>query len=239
MKRARIVNIGFNRWHSAIAHIPRRNAALGIAGLAVVGAALAGPATGVPATRAGAASAAATSAAAAAPAPFEKALSPDFQFQPNYYYCAPAAVRLALTADGHASPNMDELASQLGTTTFGTNSAEDTTRVLNGVLGAGIYQTRAIPGISATAAETDLLRADVVRSISNGHAVVANIAGYTTDVNGGFHSYPGHYLTVIGYGQGGATMKIADPADTQGTGYYWISTGNLANWIGSHGYSTA
>jgi hypothetical protein len=232
------VNIGFNRWHSAIAHIPRRSAALGIAGLAIVGVALAGPATGALATATPVA-AVVKATATAAPTPLEKALSPDFQFQPNYYYCGPAAVRLALTADGHASPSMDELASLLGTTTYGTNSAEDTTRVLNEVLGAAIYQTRAIPGISATPAETDLLRVDVVRSISNGHAVVANVAGYTTDLNGGFHSYPGHYLTVVGYGQGGTTMKIADPADTQGTGYYWISTVNLANWIGSHGYSTA
>jgi hypothetical protein len=240
------VNNAFSRWFPAVAHIPRRNAAFGkaglaIAGLTIVGSALAGPVPAKAAPAVATVPVAATEAAAAVPAaytPFERALQPDFQFQPNYYYCDPAAVRLAITSDGKAAPSMDQLAGMLGTTTNGTDSSFDTTRVLNGVLGAGIYQTRSIPGAAATPAEMDQLRVDVVNAVSNGRAVVANIIGSTTDLNGGWHSYEGgHYLTVVGYGQGGTTMKIADPADTQGTGYYWLSTINLANWIATRGYS--
>jgi hypothetical protein len=234
--KAFIVNNAFSRWFPAVARIPRRNAALGIAGLAIVGTALAGP---IPAKSAvAAAPVAAVAAARAAYTPFEKALQPDFQFQPNYYHCDPAAVRLAITADGKAASSMDQLAGMLGTTTNGTDSSFDSTRALNGVVGAGVYQTRSIPGAAATPAEMDQLRVDVVNAVSNGRAVVANIIGSTTDVNGGWHSYAGgHYLTVVGYGDGGTTMKIADPADTQGTGYYWVSTINLANWIATRGYS--
>ncbi|MDT5026995.1 MAG: hypothetical protein QOE61_3421 [Micromonosporaceae bacterium] len=187
------MNNAFSRWFSAVAHIPRRNAALGIAGFAIagltiVGSALAGP---VPAKAAPAVATAPVAAIAAAPAaytPFERALQPDFRFQPNYY-CDPAAVRLAITADGKAAPSMDQLAGMLGTTTNGTDSSFDSTRVLNGVVGAGTYQTRSIPGPTATPAEMDQLRVDVVNAVSNGRAVVANIIGSTTDLNGGWHSY--------------------------------------------------
>jgi Peptidase_C39 like family len=219
-----------SRWFPAIARHPRR-LAIGIVGLAVVGGAFAGP------VAAQAASATAT-APAAAYTPFEKALWPDLQFQPNFYYCAPAATRLAITAGGHAAPSQDDLAWMLGTTTNGTNSALDTTRVLNRVLGAGVYQTREIPGNAANAAEMDRLRVDVVNAVSNGRAVVANIVGSTMDISGRGHDFAGgHYLTVVGYGEGGTTMKIADPADTEGGGSYWISTINLANWIATRGYS--
>jgi hypothetical protein len=229
------MNAALNRCVSAVARIPRRNTVLGIAGLAIMGSALAGPA----AAHAAPAAVAAPVATAAPNTPFEKALWPDFRFQPNYYYCGPAATRLAITADGHASPSMDDLAWMLGTTTNGTNSAEDTTRVLNRVLGSASYQTRSIPGNAATAAEMDRLRVDVVNAVSNGRAVVANIIGSTTDVDGRGHNFAGgHYLTVVGYGQGGTTMKISDAADTEGGGSYWISTINLANWIATRGYST-
>src|SRR5690348_6255911 len=57
-------------------------------------------------------------------------LSYSFQWQQNYYYCGPAATRIALTARGYYY-SQDYLAGQLGTTKYGTNSAADTTRVLN------------------------------------------------------------------------------------------------------------
>jgi hypothetical protein len=163
---------------------------------------------------------------------------PDFRLQPNDYYCGPAATRLAITAHGQAAPSMDDLAWMLGTTTAGTNSAEDTTRVLNRVLGAGTYQTYEIPGYAATAAQMDQLRENIVRTVSGGYAAVANVVGGATDLLGGWHEYDGgHYVSVVGYGKGGLTMKIADPADPQGDGTYWISTSDLANWMATRGYS--
>ncbi|MER7274064.1 C39 family peptidase [Dactylosporangium sp. NPDC000244] len=178
-----------------------------------------------------------TPAAPAAPA--EKVLAYDFQLQPNFYYCGPAATRIALTAAGHAI-TQDRAASMLGTTTNGTNSALDTTRVLNSVIGDGktVYRTREIPAYPATSAQAKQLQADVVSTISSGRAVVANIAGHLTDNAGVFHSYEGgHYLTVVGYQDGGSTVKIADPANPRGDGTYWVSAPKLADWISQRGYS--
>ena len=127
-----------------------------------------------------------TQEAPAEPAPAEPAPAPappaamtvdyQYQVQTNYYYCGPAATRIALTALG-ANPGQDAVAGRLGTTVFGTNSAHETTRVLNEMAGTDFYQTRTISGPRATPAEMDQLQADVVRAISSGHAVVANIAG--------------------------------------------------------------
>ncbi|WP_433074786.1 C39 family peptidase [Dactylosporangium sp. CA-052675] len=174
-----------------------------------------------------------------AAAPAAKQLAYDFQLQPNFYYCGPAATRIALTAAGHAI-SQDRAASMLGTTTSGTNSALDTTRVLNSVIGNGrtVYRTREIPAYPATSAQAKQLQADVVSTVSSGRAIVANIAGHLTDNAGVFHSYEGgHYLTVVGYQDGGSTVKIADPANPRGDGTYWVSTPKLADWISQRGYS--
>jgi hypothetical protein len=66
---------------------------------------------------------------------------------------------------------------------------------------------------------------------------VGNVAGAATDVSGNQHSYPGHYLAIVGYGHNGDTVKIADPADTNGNGSYWMSTVDAANWMATHGYA--
>ncbi|GAA2340360.1 C39 family peptidase [Dactylosporangium salmoneum] len=174
-----------------------------------------------------------------APAPSTKVLAYQFQLQPNYYYCGPAATRIALTAAGHAI-SQDQAASMLGTTTNGTDSALDTTRVLNSVLAEGrtVYRTREIPAYPATAAQAAQLQADVVGTIGSGRAIVANIAGHLTDAAGVVHAYEGgHYLTLVGYQDDGKAVKIADPADRSGNGSYWVSTPKLADWISEHGYS--
>jgi hypothetical protein len=231
------------------ARISSRKAVLGVAGLAFVGAGVAGPSA---AAFSGPATSPTTSAAVAtaqgAPAtmtpvastsnlPGDKALNYDYQRQPNFFYCGPAATRIALTTVGHSN-SFDDVAQKLGTTENGTNSAQDTTRVLNSVTGGNAYTTHDIPGATATAAQVDQLKNDVINAIANNRAVVANIAGTITDAAGGTHSYEGgHYLTIVGYGQGGTMVKIADPADTQGDGSYWVSTTTMANWIATRGYS--
>ena len=172
-------------------------------------------------------------------APATMLLKYQFQLQPNYYFCGPAATRIALTAVGHAV-SQDEAAAMLGTTTSGTNSAIDTTRVLNHVLGHGrtVYQTREIPAYPATPAQAAQLQTDVLTTVGGGRAIVANIAGHVTDTAGAVHAYEGgHYLTVVGYRDGGRTVKIADPANPSGDGTYWLSTPKLADWISSRGYS--
>ncbi|MEV1288942.1 C39 family peptidase [Micromonospora sp. NPDC049679] len=179
---------------------------------------------------------AASPAPAAPKPPSQRVLGYDFQEQPNFYYCGPAATRNALTARGFKL-SQDEVANKLGTTTSGTNSANDTTRVLNSVIGSDVYKTHEIPG-PATPAQMDQLQADVVRAVSDGYAVVANIDGSTTDTDGAWRSYPGgHYVTIVGYSDDGRTVKVADPAGIGGDGTYWVTTINMANWMAGHGYS--
>jgi hypothetical protein len=182
--------------------------------------------------------AAAKPAPAAPPAPAEWWLTnTEVQLQPNYYYCGPAATRIALSAHGKAM-NMDQLANMMGTTTNGTNSAFDITTALNKVLGGNRYHTTEIAGQRATSQQIDKLQADIVAAVSHGDPVVANIAGTVTDTGGDVHSYEGgHYVTVIGYGDHGRIVAIGDSASPNKPTYK-LSTITLANWIATRGYSS-
>ncbi|MGK5739527.1 C39 family peptidase [Micromonospora sp. URMC 103] len=167
--------------------------------------------------------------------PASKVLDYDYQAQTTYFYCGPAATRNALSASG-IERSQDALAAQLGTTEMGTNSAEDTTRVLNAVVKGSPYRTRMFPD-APSPAQMDQLQADVVRAITDGRGVVANIVGDATDVDGGWHSFSGgHYIAVVGYRDNGRTVKIADSANPA-VPSYWITTIDLANWITTRGYS--
>lgn len=166
-----------------------------------------------------------------------KELNYEFQWQQNYYYCGPAAVRMALTARGHYH-SQDTLAHHLGTDTNGTDSAYDTTRVLNAMGQTGFYETKMIPGGTATQAEIDRLQWDVVYDIDRGYPLVVNIVGSAMDTDGDWHSYPGgHYLVITGYSNDGWTVKVADSADANGYGWYWMETTRMAHWIAGRGYS--
>ncbi|MGC4897590.1 C39 family peptidase [Micromonospora sp. DT31] len=176
-----------------------------------------------------------TTKAAPPKPPSSRMLDYDYQAQINYYYCGPAAVRNALSATG-VERGQDTLAAALGTTEMGTNSAEDTTRVLNQQVKGDPYRTRMIRD-SATPAQMDQLQADVVSAVAKGRAVVANVAGDVVDLNGGWHSFPGgHYVAVVGYKNDGRTVRIVDSADPS-LPSYWVTTIDLANWIASRGYS--
>ncbi|MGW4464265.1 C39 family peptidase [Micromonospora sp. NPDC004704] len=165
-----------------------------------------------------------------------KELKNDYQAQPNFYWCGPAATRNALSADGHHL-TQDELAKKLGTTVEGTPSAEDTTRVLNEVVGGDKYKTTAIPDSKAKPEQMDKLQADVKRAVDDNRAVVANIIGTGTDTDGVSHSYEGgHYLAVVGYRDDGRAVKISDSANPNNSSY-WMSTIDMANWIATRGYS--
>jgi hypothetical protein len=224
-----------------------RKALTGAKGAASAGNAAAGKAGGQAAGKSTAPSAPATPAASASPTPTaapvppppsEKELGYQFQLQTTFYYCGPAATRIASSVFG-LTPSQDDLAAMLDTTVNGTNSAFDIARVLNGIDGTSFYHATSIPGQAATPAEMDQLQADVVHAVSNGFAVVANIAGTAWDADSVSHSYDGgHYLTVVGYKDDGRTVKIADPANLSGDGSYWMTTINLANWSATRGYAS-
>lgn len=187
---------------------------------------------------------AAPSSTGAAPSPTTAAAVPaqldlkyQFAWQENYYFCGPAATRIALTARG-MYPSQSEVAQALGTTVNGTNSSDDTTRALNQYTASGFYTAHFIRGQAATDADVAALKQAVLNAVGKGYAVVANIAGSTVDDSGHGHSYPGgHYLTIVGYRDGGDTVKIADPADATGVGSYTLSTRKMADWIALRGYA--
>lgn len=167
--------------------------------------------------------------------PSTKVLDYDYEAQNQYWNCGPAAVRNALSASG-VETTQEAMAGPLGTTESGTNSAEDTTRGLNQMVKGNPYRTHMFGG-SASPAEMDQLQADVVKAITDGRGVVVNVAGDATDTDGGWHSFPGgHYIAVVGYKNGGRTVRIADSANPA-LPAYWVSTIDLANWAATRGYS--
>ncbi|MFY1637494.1 C39 family peptidase [Solwaraspora sp. WMMB335] len=199
-----------------------RKSVLSAAGLLAAGGAVAGPAVAAQAAEPGRADGA-------------RELRVQYEAQPNFYYCGPAATRIALTAQGH-TPSQDEVADKLGTTEAGTDSAEETTRVLNEVTGESEYETVSIGENAAKPEHVAKLKADVREAVDDKRAVVANIMGTATDVDGAAHSYEGgHYLTVVGYRDGGDTVKIADPF-YEGQ-EYWMDLDTLADWVAARGYS--
>ncbi|MFE9190895.1 C39 family peptidase [Micromonospora sp. NPDC007208] len=213
-----------------------RKTALTAAGLAFTGGAIAGPVT-----TAYAASDAkpATQTQSDRKGHGERELGVRYEAQPNFYYCGPAATRNALSVQGK-NINVDDMAKEMGTTEAGTNSINDITPVLNKETGkTNAYRSVEISTPDADGKQTDTLRADIVKTVDDGRAVVANIAGTSTDTDGTTHSYEGgHYISVVGYRDNGETVKIADSADPN-TASYWISTEHLADWIATRGYATS
>ncbi|MEO3774218.1 C39 family peptidase [Micromonospora sp. B9E7] len=213
-----------------------RKTALTAAGLAFTGGAIAGPVT---TAFAAPSSKPATQAQADRKGHGERELGVRYEAQPNFYYCGPAATRNALSVQGK-NINVDDMAKEMGTTEAGTNSINDITPVLNKETGKNdAYRSVEISTPDADGKQTDTLRADIVRTVDDGRAVVANIAGTSTDTDGATHSYEGgHYISVVGYRDNGDTVKIADSADPN-TASYWISTEHLADWIATRGYATS
>jgi hypothetical protein len=214
-----------------------KKTALGALATVVTGLTLAaGPAAAHAATPASAPASAPVAASVATHSPASKELRVNYQPQPNYFWCGPAAARNALSAAGH-NITMANLAHQMGTTEAGTNSANDITAALNKITGSNTYHTTELAKPTITAKQANTLKRDIVTTINDNRAIVANVAGTATDTDGTTHSYEGgHYIAVHGYRDHGKQVKIADSADPN-TAHYWIDTTDLANWIATRGYS--
>ncbi|WP_320066908.1 C39 family peptidase [Micromonospora sp. RTGN7] len=169
----------------------------------------------------------------------ERQLDVRYEAQPNFYFCGPAAARNALSVQGKAI-SVDAMAKEMGTTEDGTDSINDITPVLNKETGkTDAYRSVEIKSSKADDGQTDKLRADVVRTVDNGRAVVANIAGTTSDIDGAVHSFEGgHYISVVGYRDNGGIVKIADSANPDQASYE-ITVDNLADWIATRGYAAS
>ncbi|MGC5381173.1 C39 family peptidase [Micromonospora sp. DT68] len=210
-----------------------RKTALTAAGLAFTGGAIAGPITTAYAADAKPASQTKTQGKG------ERHLDVRYEAQPNFYYCGPAAARNALSVQGK-DISVDAMAKEMGTTEAGTNSINDITPVLNKETGKNdAYRSVEISTPTADDKQTDKLRHDIVKTVDDGRAVVANIAGTTTDTNGNTHSFEGgHYISVVGYRDNGTTVTIADSANPN-TASYDITIDHLADWIATRGYATS
>ncbi|KXK61277.1 phytochelatin synthase [Micromonospora rosaria] len=210
-----------------------RKAALTAAGLAFTGGAIAGPVT---AAHAAPEQGRATAAVQTERRPGgERELNVRYEAQPNFYYCGPAAARNALSVQGK-DISVHEMAKEMRTTEAGTDSVNDITPVLNKHTGKDAYRSVEISSSKADDKQTDRLRADIVRTVDEGRAVVANIAGTATDTDGNAHSFEGgHYISVVGYSDEGRTVTIADSADPNQASYK-MSVDNLADWIATRGY---
>ncbi|MDG4805178.1 C39 family peptidase [Micromonospora sp. WMMD1120] len=214
-----------------------RRTALTAAGLAFTGGAIVGPVTTAFAAQSTARPT--TQTVADRQGHGERQLGVRYEAQPNFYYCGPAAARNALSVQGK-DISVDAMAKEMGTTEAGTNSINDITPVLNKETGkADAYHSVEISKPDADAAQTDTLRADIVKTVDDGRAVVANIAGTTTDTDGNTHSFEGgHYISVTGYRDNGNVVTIADSADPD-TASYQITVEHLADWIATRGYATS
>ena len=214
-----------------------RKTVLTAAGIAATAGGIAGPAI---AAHAGPATPAQAVQADSKPAGGERELNVRYEAQPNFYYCGPAAARNALSVQDKPVGDVYAMAKEMGTTENGTDSITDITPVLNKETGKkDAYRSVEIRENKADDKQTDKLRADIVRTVDDGRAVVANIAGTATDTDGNTHSFEGgHYISVVGYRDGGKTVTIADSANPN-TASYRMSVDNLADWIATRGYSAS
>ncbi|MGW5079212.1 C39 family peptidase [Micromonospora echinospora] len=211
-----------------------RKTVLTAAGIAATAGGIAGPAVAAQATPAERAAAQVTTDRKHG----ERELDVRYEAQPNFYFCGPAAARNALSVQGK-NIDVHAMAKEMGTTESGTNSINDITPVLNKETGKDVYKSTEIPMDKARDRDkVDKLRADVVRTVDDGRAVVANIAGTATDTDGNAHSFEGgHYISVVGYRDDGKIVTIADSANPNQASYR-MDVDELARWIASRGYSS-
>jgi hypothetical protein len=174
----------------------------------------------------------------AAAEPAHVVLAIDYEVQETGYWCGPAATRHALSAR-IAPPSQATLASQLPTTTNGTDWIGQVTAVLNDYLGAGRYRTVEMPDDPPSVPLRERLWADVTYSLAHGYVVVANIVAPPTNHPPGYPSDETiyHYFAVTGYDRDAKTVYIADSAAFS-QHQYWLSFDQLATLIPPKGYST-
>ncbi len=167
-----------------------------------------------------------------------RVLDIDFQIQETGYWCGPAAAHNTLSAR-IAAPSQQTLATELGTTTNGTDWIGQVTATLNAHLPGSPYVTTEMPNDPPTQAQRDRLWSDIVVSIDNHYAVVTNIVAPPSNHPPGYPTNRTifHYFTVIGYNPGTGQVLIADSANFSGNTIYWLSFSQLATLIPPKGYS--
>lgn len=182
---------------------------------------------------------------AAPVAPAKVVLSFTWKGQETGYWCGPGSTRIALSTrlSGSALPTQASLASELGTTTAGTDHIGLVAGALNRHFGTKRYVSVDVHD-PPTAAQREKLKDDIVALVGAGWPLVANVVS-------GFRppGYPSgtiyHYVAIVGFDAAGEKVLVADPAGAGAAGgawaavpqSYWVSIGDLAIWIGAKGYT--
>lgn len=156
----------------------------------------------------------------------------DQVWQDTYYNCAPAAVQTIVRSVTDKFIPESELGRRMGTTTNGTDHISYLARVLNEEISGANYKTVDIDWDGASDEELDTLWNHLVRSISYGRPIVANLisppnnrpkAAYTSTDNLRYGSgtvY--HYVALMGVAQ-----------DSKGRYVWWADSGfePYGSWI--------
>jgi hypothetical protein len=167
-----------------------------------------------------------------------KILNVQYERQTTGYWCGPTATKIALSARMSA-PSQASLATQLHTTTRGTDSIDQVRDVLNANLGGAPYVSTILPHDPPTPEEKSRFWDDLVRSIDQNYPVVANIVAPPSNHPPGYPNNDTifHYFTVIGYNPDTREAYIADPANFGGHQQYWLTFDQLATLVPPKGYA--
>ncbi|MFC7374066.1 C39 family peptidase [Brachybacterium sp. GCM10030268] len=182
----------------------------------------------------------ATTLAPSASAAGESLLPTTYLQQPNFFYCGPTAVWIALSAKVQP-PSLDTLAAELGTTSAGTNFGAISPVLTNRLPGA-VYRDQWMAGTGASEADASLLWDRAVTNVDAGYATVCNwwvLAGQYPSW-GGNASDIFHFVTIDGYDTEYRTLRVADPAGaTLVSGlpaHHWLTPQQVAGYCAGRGY---
>lgn len=156
-----------------------------------------------------------------------RAVLPDaWQAQKTGWCCGPASTRIALSCR-QILVSQDQLIAEIGTDEDGTDYVGLITTVLTRHAKAQhwAYYPRA--------ADTDLVWANIVRSIDAGFALVVNIVSAPSNVRA--PGYPWstiwHYVCVVGYDPATREVIVADPAYFSQISHWRMKIGDFARMI--------
>lgn len=159
----------------------------------------------------------------------------DYVAQPNFFWCGPSAVHMAITAKT-GSPGLDTLAAELATTQDGTNFGA-VSPVLTARIPGATYRDQWIAGNDATPDEKAVFYDRVKTNIDTGFATVCNWVvppgSYPNGYQNGSTIY--HFTTVVGYNDN-RDLLIADSANFNGVGVYWVPSDRVATLCALRGY---
>ena len=188
----------------------------------------------------------------AASDPESLVLSTTWQREFDLTACAPAAVRIAISAQSMELPDQHALADELGDTHGqGTDDLALVTSVLNEHLVNGAYETRTVSD-PPTDDERAQLKSDLVERMADGYAMVAFVWG-PKSIGRAPGAYvppfyprrgpPHHFIAIVGYEDYAESVIVSDPAsgDTPVWGRfpetYSVTLDDFLLWMSTRGYT--